>query len=653
MFRFIIIIAILCIHSFLCGQNINQLKTDFENQDGIEKAITGITISRMLSKKQPSQALEYLSFSNDYAENTGDKELLGNTLLTKAMIFAAKGDEYKSISFAKNAVDQLRSVNSNDFLNALDYYADLKFQASDFNELEVLYRELIEKYKSSNRYYDLGFSAHRLGIIHENKRNFKQSIEYYTMAAHSFAKVHKLEEETQSYFSLGGVLNNYGDYERAVVALITALDLAKKNNNPALIEKVEARLEQIKANKELDAQIETEFKQEQKHNKNAKLDTLMNRQRLSLEEIEKLSKEKQLVELKIRIQQDEYEKKIFEEQVAKKQVEEALLKEKLEADNLKLALENERLINDKKTIENQRLYLILIGAFLILLMAIVAYLIKHKSNVRLSQKNTFINEQNIRIAKQSEKISQSISYAKEIQEALLPSEKRFLKVMENAFTVHLPKDKVSGDFLWYHRFDTELIVCVADCTGHGVPGAFITIVLSSVLDKLVLNEGVLSPDKILEKACEKLSIIVAKDELTGLKDFKGGMDASIIRINDQSKLLEFSGARSNIVVHSGDNLNLLKGTRRSVDVTPSQKGFELKTLNLNKGDRIFMYTDGFADQKGGVQKEKYYNTRFREFLFQNAKLDIKEQGNVVLKEYQNWKGDQEQIDDVLVVGFDV
>jgi serine phosphatase RsbU (regulator of sigma subunit) len=644
-------VFVLLYSSTVRAQSLTQLKSNFDQQIGAEKAVTGIQLARFLADSDSKEANEYLSFSLDYAEKTNNKDILGNALLTESMILVAQNNYKEGIYKAENAVDELEKVKSVDYITALQYLTDIRLEFGDLKNIEVLFNDLIQQYQNKNDQEGIGYAAYQLANIHEKKKNFKDAIEYYSLAAKSFGLAKKPKNEVQSFYNLAGVYNNYGDYKSAGNNLITALDIAKKFQLDSWKVKIEDRLEKVQTNEELDLTNETTFDREQQQLRDEVFDTLLRSQRMSLEEIEKLSEEKQLIELKIRVQQDEYERQLLEEKIAKLKAIDALSREKLEAENLKLILDNERLISDRKSIENQRLYLVLLASFLIILLIVVVLLIKQRSNKRLSAKNKFISEQNQKIEDQANKISQSIQYAKEIQEALLPSVIYFEGLMEDNFVLSLPKDEVSGDFLWYAKNDKEIIVCAADCTGHGVPGAFITIVLNTILEEIVNVEKIAAPDKILELSCRKLKDYIQSDEALKQQPFRGGMDASIIRLNTNTNELEFAGARSNaLLIKQGKEL-LLKGSRKSVQINTQSSTFELQTIQLNQGDQVFLYTDGFADQKSAENGEKFMAVKFRELLVNNHHLDAKDQKSYLLKVFQQWKGSTEQIDDVLVVGL--
>lgn len=634
------------------AQNIAELKSQYEAQSGAEKAVTGIKLSRMLSSTDAKAAHDYLVFAFDYARQQNNKDILGNAYLSQSIIYGHKKDGVKALASAEKAVGVLRADKSVDYHAALEFLVELKYEFSDYSNIEALGEELIALYKEENDDDEIGFTAFNLAAIFERQKEMKKAISYYKLAINSFFKAKLQKEEVQCYYNLGGVYNNYGDYDEARATLITGLDIAKKYGLTDWQTKLEQRIDKVTVNKELDITGQTNFEREERQAKEAIIDTLINRERLSLAEIEKLSEEKQLIELKIRVQQDEYERKLLEEKIAKLQAIEEMTKEKLTAENLKLALENERLASQQKTIVNQRLYAILIGAFLVLLLIILALVIQYRSKVRLSQKNKFIAEQKERIEEQAFKIEQSIAYAKEIQEALLPSELNFCKHVPNSFVFHLPKDKVSGDFLWYAKFEDTLVVCAADCTGHGVPGAFITIVLSSILDKVVNVEKITAPNEILQSTTDKLLAYIQGDQVNK-KDFKGGMDASVIRYNSQTKELDFAGACSNALLINDKKPVVLKGTRQSVDVSTPKKPFEQHSFKLYSGDRIYLFSDGFSDQKGGENNEKYMISRFRDFLLNCQSQPVSLQDDMIREEFKSWKGAHEQIDDVLVVGMEV
>lgn len=283
-----------------------------------------------------------------------------------------------------------------------------------------------------------------------------------------------------------------------------------------------------------------------------------------------------------------------------------------------------------------------------------------------------LREQNLMIAENSKNLRASIAYAKHIQNALLPAEDSLLKLFPESFASVVSKEMVSGDFYWLaQKYDT-IYLAVADCTGHGVPGAFMSLIGRSLLEDTINNKGVLNPANILSDMRVNMLNTLCKNELAMSND---GMDLSLCAFNPNNRILNFAGANQSLhVVRSGNsplvdihgnayapicrngNLNLyeLKADRQPIgNHYGPAKAFTNYTVKLEPNDRFYAFTDGFRDQFGGLSNKKLKCTRFRAMLLKSQHLKMAHQKEWLLKSFHDWKGSQEQNDDICLVGVQV
>ena len=448
---------------------------------------------------------------------------------------------------------------------------------------------------------------------------------------------------------------NYGNNEKAQQYLSNAYNRAKSKGYIDLEKQLQSRIEILKFNQTAEQQNSTAFQQEKENEQKNYIRNIEYQKAKSLEEIEKLSEENQLIELKNRAQQDEYEKKLLEEELEKKAAEEALKSEKLINERIAVELENEKLLSDKKAAENRNLFILLGALCVITVLILLGFLNKRKTNKVLTQKNIEISKQKDEIELKTKHINQSIDYATRIQKAILPAWNKLNAAFPNSFIYLNPKDKVSGDFFWIHQKYDTVFVSAADCTGHGVPGAFMSIIFSNVLDKIVNEYNVTDHAEILEKASQELEKMIL-DRGYSTSDFKDGMDIALLRISINTKMLTYAGAKNPVYIVRNEELTELKATRRSVNIVSEdtiKKQFKNETFKLEKGDRLFVFSDGFPDQKGGKEDTKFFYKPFREMLTSTSSLEIEKQKQVINETFNAWKGEGEQIDDVLIVGIEI
>ena len=252
---------------------------------------------------------------------------------------------------------------------------------------------------------------------------------------------------------------------------------------------------------------------------------------------------------------------------------------------------------------------------------------------------------------QNHNIKESISYARRIQEAILPPQNVIEKILPESFILYKPKDVVSGDFYWINEKNNITYVAAVDCTGHGVPGAFMSLIGYNILEKVLNDNDNLAPNEILKGLSTEISRALRQDGED--KTIKDGMDLALIAIDMNKRELEFSGAYNPMYLVRNKELTEYKADKLPIGKGSVKKGvdFENQKISLESGDIVYMFSDGFADQKGGDKKKKYFYPPFRSFLTEISELPLKEQKQKLEDELVRWRGDVEQIDDVLVLGI--
>jgi serine phosphatase RsbU (regulator of sigma subunit) len=245
----------------------------------------------------------------------------------------------------------------------------------------------------------------------------------------------------------------------------------------------------------------------------------------------------------------------------------------------------------------------------------------------------------------------SINYARHIQTAILPSPDHFLAAFPHSFILYRPKDVVAGDFYWLYEEQTEgtnhVYFAAADCTGHGVPGAMVSVVCSNALNRAVKEFRLTEPGAILDRARE----LVAETFSRNQEEIRDGMDIALCRLDRNSGELLYSGANNPLWLYTSEGFREIKADKQPVGRSESSKPFTTKCTQLQAGDSIYLFTDGYADQFGGEKGKKFKYSKFRELLSQISMLPPAEQQLRISKELDSWKGRLEQVDDILVLGI--
>ncbi len=281
-----------------------------------------------------------------------------------------------------------------------------------------------------------------------------------------------------------------------------------------------------------------------------------------------------------------------------------------------------------------------------------------KQKTQIEEKNRNLREANQEITRQKEiiekkniDITDSIKYAKRIQDAVLPSERILNEYLADAFILFKPKDIVSGDFYWVKEAGDLLIVVAADCTGHGVPGAFMSLLGITFLNEIVEKNHITSPEKILDLLRE--NVITALKQKGLESESKDGMDIAICTINRKANYLEYSGANNPMYYIRNDRLLEIKADRMPVAIHSRMKEFSNHKMDLHSGDTVYLFSDGYADQFGGPSGKKLKYTTFKEILLSVQGERMQDQKEILDRKHLEWKGTFEQVDDIVVLGFKV
>ena len=278
-----------------------------------------------------------------------------------------------------------------------------------------------------------------------------------------------------------------------------------------------------------------------------------------------------------------------------------------------------------------------------------------KATLALKAANDELAIQKAEIEAKNESINDSINYAKRLQDSMLGDASPLESWFRDSMLLFAPKDVLSGDFYWFHRdeHDGSIIIAVADCTGHGVPAAMMTVMGQGLLNRIVTEQNIISPEKILEELDKQVIAAFAKvaDNNNQVND---GMDISVAVIKGNRLL--FSGAKCPLVIVKSDaTITQFKGSRYPVGSTQydDSKEFALFDLTIHSGDRLYMFSDGFADQFGGENDRKFRSRNLLQLIEVTQNLPMAQQREQLLSAHRAWKGDREQTDDILVLGIEI
>ena len=522
---------------------------------------------------------------------------------------------------------------------------------------------------NKNEHYDIDkvskyYENKKILIVTENYEFHKSMVNFIVIKNRKSYEVN-LSKLTENGFQanelfVAGAVTSKADWE--VIYKQTDKELQKEK------ESVEQQNQQI---------LQQRQEIEKQQNQIAQQQNEINKQ---IEQIEKQKKELQLIQkqvstnaalLKLKILELEQREKVLQaknEEINQKSV--ILANQKKEIDK-----QGERIDEQKKVLNEQlakihmqQLILYLFVAMMLLLVFLGFFIyrnykIKKQANIKLNQKNQEILKQNEEITQQKHEIEQqrdeislqkqeimdSIKYASRIQQAVLPPIKIIENLFyENFFIFNRPRDIVSGDYYFITSKDNKLIVSAADCTGHGVPGAFMSLLGISFLNEIIAKMEQLDADLILNKLRE--NIINALNQ-TGDRQTKDGMDMVLCVFDFEKNIVEFAGANNPLYHIRNKELMEYKGDKMPIGLYDELRPFTKHTIEIQKGDTFYMFSDGYADQFGGPDGKKFKYKPLKEMLIAIQDLPMKEQLKVVEETIDKWKNGYFQVDDMLLIGI--
>lgn len=286
----------------------------------------------------------------------------------------------------------------------------------------------------------------------------------------------------------------------------------------------------------------------------------------------------------------------------------------------------------------------LIGAVVVLL--VIFSISKVRSNRQITSQKEEVEKQKDIVQEKNNEILDSISYAKRIQSAILPTDKLVKDHLKDSFILYKPKDIVAGDFYWLEPQNNRVLFAACDCTGHGVPGAMVSVVCNNGLNRAVREYGLTNPAEILEKTRD---IIVQEFEQSD-EDVRDGMDVALCSL--EGNMLKYAGANNPlwVIKNNGTGVEEIKADKQPIGKFEASKPYTMHTLELSPGDTIYVFSDGFADQFGGERGKKFKAANFKKLLYSIRKLSMREQLAAIETAFEDWRGELEQLDDVCVIG---
>lgn len=667
------------------------------------------------------KALDYYEKYFKVAEELKDFTAVKTALNNMANIYSLRGNDEKAIQLFKQCIalqkenDELKEIGAV-YLNLGQIY---NRQGNFERAFDYAFKGL-RAYESDDDISKLAEAQNMVGLLYRGNKDYKKAKEYFELAMKNSKKTNNIRIEAQALNNLGLVFKNDANIEEAINSFQKSLKIrnsigdlrgqAESSFNLARIYRDKGDLDSsnyyFEKSSSLDEKtgdmmglIQSEMGRGDIELRLGNSKNALNYYTKALKMAEEVGYVEQLKNIHFKLIRFHKSNKDYKEAlrsyvaydtlkynlldqenskiVARKEAKYEYDKKAFE-DSLRNAQNEMKLRQDKKLqqerIEKQNFYIFSGGVGLFLLTGLVLALfksnrIKQKSNDIINAKKQEVERQKNIVEEKNKEILDSIRYAKRIQTAILPPGNLVKKYLNESFILYLPKDVVAGDFYWMESSKDAVLIASADCTGHGVPGAMVSVICNNGLNRSVREYKLSKPSEILDKTRE----IVVNEFEKSEEDVKDGMDIALVSINYSDKenvSIQYAGANNPLwIVRKGqfntcskESYNIFKVDNSSYQVLEvkankqpigNYMAFEPFTnheLDLKIGDNIYLFSDGFSDQFGGEKGKKYKSANFKKLLLNIQDRSMDEQKKVINKEFQDWKGELEQVDDVCVIG---
>ncbi|GAB4469722.1 MAG: hypothetical protein OHK0057_11750 [Thermoflexibacter sp.] len=606
---------------------------------------------------------------------------------SKVLILNQLAWNYRNLDLSQAVAYGEQSI---ELAQSIKYYRGL---AEAYNMLGVAQRNIGNYSKATGFYFkalqvaeqynitqQISYSNLNLGDIFKYQKNYEQAVLYINKAIQSFENIKDQRGIGYGYIRLGEVYQEQGMYQEALKAYEKSLEVRISLRDKSAIESTTNRLgnlyelmnEYPQAIKYLTQSLEigseindlksiagTQADLSRLYFKQGDYDKAIEYAEQSLELGQKLDTRESIkrasqVLAEIYAKKENYKKAYYYQSILMEMKDSLFNQESfIRINNLQKNYETQRkqaeidLLNKDKQIQNLILNILVGGLLLFLFLVFALYRInRHRKNV-----NQILNNQNKIIEKRNEDITASINYAKRIQDAYLPSSERIAKYLPEHFIFFKPRDIVSGDFYWFAEVEKKIVLAAVDCTGHGVPGAFMSLIGNNLLNQIVLNMGVTMPEVILSAMNAGVNEVLQQKQTQN----RDSMDAALCVIDLKNKVLEFAGAKSPLLYIQNNQLYFIKGNKSTVgDIDREEvKIFVKHTIDISIPTTFYIFSDGFPDQFGGSKNKKFLTKNLKELLFSIHQRPMKEQEILVQTTFRDWIGDYSQIDDVTVIGVKI
>ncbi|MCO6500073.1 MAG: tetratricopeptide repeat protein [Vicingus serpentipes] len=600
------------------AQSLNNIGYMYNNQGDIEKA------------------LEYYLRSLKIQEKIGHKEGVAASLNNIGNIYKNQKDINKALDYYNKSLKLEKEIgNKNGIASGLNNIAGVYKDQNNLEAALEYYNKSLKIREELNDNRGIAESLNNIGTIYNKQGEIPKALDYYKESLKIREEIKDKVGITSSLNSIANVMLSQGNLKEAKKNVKRSLEISKELGYPVNIRNAAEQLSEIYEKEKNGMEALSLYKL-----------YIVMRDSINNEETQKITTRQQI--------KYEYEKQ--------KSLDDA---------------KHEKLLAIKqKEKQKQQIIIYATAAGLALVIVFLIFVfnrlkITNKQKLVIEEQKEVVEAAHNQLEEKNKEILDSINYAKRIQSAILPPEKMVKKYLKESFILYKPKDIVAGDFYWVENHTTDqkdsVLFAAADCTGHGVPGAMVSVVCKNALDRSIKEHGLSEPGQILDKTRE---IIIQEFEKSD-DEVNDGMDIALCAITDNN--LQYAGAynplwlvrksnSNNESIHpsfssstneNGYQLFEIKGNKQPIGKFDNPVSYETHTIKLEKGDTLYIFSDGYVDQFGGEKGKKFKALSFRKLLLSIQEKSMSEQISIIDKAFEDWKGDMEQVDDVCVIGVRV
>lgn len=603
---------------------------DMKKNTGDEKGV-----SEVLKKigKVHETTYNYVEALNTYKKaaetknKINDKEGLSNVMDDMGNIYYKQQILEKSIDSYKKSAELNEQLNNSEELGSTYNKMGVAFyELGNYEEAEQYYLKSFDLKKKTGNEKEASMALNNIGNLNYNQNKFKKAISFYEQSLELKRNSNYTYGKAVSLFNLGNAYRQIGAKEEAISYYENCREISQQNN----FEELNAR--SLKVLAEL-------YKENNEIDKATPLENL-----LSTSNFKDVDIHSQLSESLIISEGDENQKLISyltEEVLKQKELAENEARERARENQLN----NQRLRLQNEQIKRQR---IVMGSMIVVIILVIGVLsLFYYQMVQKKKANKILTEKNNLISKQAKLIYDNIKSASAIQKAAMPPDAEMETELPQHFILNMPKDIVSGDFYWMEKRDGKLFVAVADCTGHGVQGAVVSMLGMALLNEIVNKSYISHSGDILSQLSTKLkeSLHASGD----VAEIREGMDIVLCKFNKEMSEIEFAGANNPVYLVRNNEIVEYKGDRSPIGYYSKSADFKNQNIKLQRGDSIYMFSDGYADQLNGSDYKKFLPKRFRELLLEIDPLPMEQRRSVLIERFNKWRGNFQQVDDVMVM----